>query len=133
MYGLIEELGGNVITEDHDWGDRHFDTDVDLNAIPVKAIAARYMCRMVSPKKSFIDDHVAATVAHTKKTGAQGLLLYSIVEDETFAWDYPNQREALADIGVKTTAIGRQGYPLKATDELKAELKGFIDQLKEVK
>jgi benzoyl-CoA reductase/2-hydroxyglutaryl-CoA dehydratase subunit BcrC/BadD/HgdB len=42
LYELIEDAGMNVVSEDHDWGDRHMDRDVDTSLEPMSGIVDRY-------------------------------------------------------------------------------------------
>ena len=130
FYDLVEAAGANVISEDHDWGDRHMDRDVDLELEPIAGIVDRYMLRQESSKKSFVDERVKCLVESVKKTGAQAVVFYMNVFEEAASWDYPNQRKALQAMGIPSLFLVKQAFPLRSTVEISESLVKLVSSMK---
>lgn len=130
LYGLIESAGMNVVSEDHDWGARHMDRDVDLSMEPVAGIVDRYMLRTPSSKKAFVKERVDALCSSVEKCGAQGVIFYMNIYDEAASWDYPSQKEALDKMGIPSLMLAVQPYPIGDDAELSKALGAFAQQLK---
>ena len=60
LYDMIEETGMVIVGEDHDWGDRYYDRDYNLDYEPIRAVVDRYMLREFSSKKAFVSQRVEA-------------------------------------------------------------------------
>ena len=116
LYDLIEEAGAVVVGEDHDWGDRFYDRDCREDYPVIRALVDRYMLRQFSSKKAFVSQRVEALCQEVKETGAEAVLFYNNIYEEAASWDYPSQKEALENAGVKTASFVKMQYPLQANE-----------------
>jgi len=129
LYGLVEELGGNIISEDHDWGDRNFDKLTSTKLPPRDAVLDRYMYRPPCCERGTIKDRVTLLKQLVEKTGAEGVLFYTHFNDEAFLWDYPKQKHMLDEIGIPSHLITKQQIPIKDKDNVAAGLSDFIGSI----
>jgi len=127
VYSLIEELGGNVVAEDHDWGERHFDGDVNTAIEPFRAITARYMYRMPASERGLVADRCRAIVDKIKEDGAKALLVYMNYNDESYLLDYPSQKKELDALGIPSADITLQQVPMVNKEAAAAKIKALID------
>ena len=132
FYGLIEDLGGNVVGEDTDWGDRHYNRDVFVNGDVILAIASRYFFRLPSQKKCRISTSVEMMLSEVADTKASGVFYYMNKREESASWNTPAQKEAFAKIGVATEELLRQDYPVSKEDRevQKEAVKRLLDNCK---
>lgn len=130
LYELIENAGGVIVGEDHDWGDRFFARDMPTDIDPIKAIVDRYMLREFSSKKAFVSQRVDALNRGVKETDAQAVLFYMNIYEEAASWDYPSQKASLEDQGIKTAAFVKMLYPVTKNEGLQSRLDAFVESLK---
>lgn len=128
VYELAEENGCNIVAEDHDLGDRSFDTLVNEEYLPVSALAARMHERMPSSEKGSIKNRVKYLGEKIELSNPDAFLTYMIVNDEAFVWDLPSvKKEVLDPKGIKAFNIEKQTWPL--TDK-EGMAKTFADMAK---
>ena len=125
VYGLIEELGGNVVGEDHDWGNRVADLDVKAEGDLYDAITYRYVHMMPNAEKSRVDVRVELVPGLIEKCGAKGWVIYMNYNDESFIWDYPSIKKALPE-GFPIYVAAKQRVPFKDEEKLREDLGSFI-------
>lgn len=130
LYDAIEACGCVVVGEDHNWGDRAFDRDTRTDIDPVRAIVDRYMLRQISTCKAPVAERTKSLFNAVASCVADGVIFYLHEHDESASWDYPEQKKALEETGVKTVAFFRQQWPVSKNDNLSAELESFAASLK---
>jgi len=129
FYDLVEKLGGNVVCEDHDWGERYADRDVDLTMVtPERALVDRYTMRMPSPKRSLIKDRVKSVVENAKKSGAELAIIYLHMYEDSPSWDCPSLIEGLKEIGVPCLVQSKQPYRLEEKPETAELIANYIKE-----
>jgi benzoyl-CoA reductase/2-hydroxyglutaryl-CoA dehydratase subunit BcrC/BadD/HgdB len=103
-YRMIEDAGGVVVGEDHEWGEtqlwRHIIDDDD----PLEALVAAYSVPLTA-SMSGLDDRVARTCEAAVQSSAKAALCLILEGDPTPAWDYPSQAAALSTVGIPTRLI----------------------------
>lgn len=114
LYSLIEELGANVVGEDTEWGDRHYDTDVNPNVDPIWGIVDRYMFRIPSQKKCRIATSVEVMAKEVESSKAGGVLYYMNKREESASWNTPAQKVRLAEMSVAVAELLKQDYPVSS-------------------
>lgn len=119
LYSMIEELGGNVVGEDTDWGDRHYNNDVVLCGDRTLSIVNRYFLRLPSQKKCRITTSVKMMLEEVADSKASGVLYYMNLREESASWNTPAQKEAFSSIGIASAEILKQNYPVSAEDREK--------------
>ena len=130
FYEMVEAAGAVVVGEDHDWGDRSYDTDVRFDIDPVLAIVNRYTLRAIGSKRTPVADRVAALDKSAADTKADGVVFYLHEHDEAASWDYPEQRRSLEASGVKSLALFRQLWPAPKNEGLAETVATFVGELK---
>ena len=130
LYDMIESTGAVVVGEDHDWGDRHYDRDFNLELDSVSATVDRYMLRQFSSKKAFVSQRVAALDSEVDDAQADGVLFFMHAYEEAASWDYPSQKKSLENRGIATGAWLRQLYPLEKNEGLQDSMNAFLTSLK---
>lgn len=130
LYDLVEAAGGTVVSEDHDWGDRHMDRDVNIDIDPVRGIVDRYMLRMFSSKKAFVSQRVEALADAVAESEAEGVLFYLRIYEDSPSWDFPEQNIRLKSMGKKVAYIAKQSTNVSDNQILKTEIEALISSLK---
>lgn len=130
LYDLIESKGAVVVGEDHDWGDRYYNRDYNMDYAPIRAIVDRYMLREFSSKKAFVSQRVGALNRMTEATGAEAVLFYTNVYEEAASWDYPSQKKSLEERGLKTACLAKMQWPMNKNENVEADIEAFINGLK---
>ena len=126
VYGLVEELGGNVVGEDHDWGNRVCDLDVAAEGDLYEAITYRYTHMMPSAEKSMVKTRVELVPRLIGECQAKGWMIYMNYNDEAFIWDYPTIKASLGGIPVFVAA--KQRVPFKDKEKLTADITEFLQK-----
>jgi len=128
LYRLVEELGANVVAEDHCWGNRAADLPLGGDADPIAAIARRFddfpACSIRLPLARGRDEMVRRALM----AEADGALLYVMAGDTTQAWETPGEAEALRAAGVRVRHLRRQPYV--ADEAARAAIGAFIEELR---
>lgn len=130
LYDLVEAVGGVIVSEDHDWGDRFFQRDCNLNYAPVRAIVDCYMLREFSSKKAFTSQRVEALDREADAAGAQAVLFYTNRYEEAASWDYPAQKKSLEARGIATIHFAKMAWPIDKNEGLQEKMAAFVAGVK---
>ena len=130
IYGLLEGAGAVVTAEDHDCGMRWYEGDTDPALPPEKAVAARYMLRSPSPKKATVFQRVEALCAAAQAAGAKGVAVCMDMFEEAASWDFPEERKALAALGIEAREFCKLPYPAAKDAGLAERMADFVRGLK---
>lgn len=130
LYDMIEKTGMVIVGEDHDWGDRFYDRDYNLEYTPIRAVVDRYMLREFSSKKAFVSQRVEALDRLTEQAGAEAVIFYNNIYEEAASWDYPSQKKSLESRGIKTAAFSKMVWPADKNEGLEEKLEQFANTLK---
>lgn len=130
LYDMIEETGMVIVGEDHDWGDRYYDRDYNLDYTPIRAVVDRYMLREFSSKKAFVSQRVEALDRLVDGAGAEAVIFYSNIYEEAASWDYPSQKKSLESRGIKTAAFSKMAWPAEKNENLPEKLQELASILK---
>ena len=130
LYEKIEEAGLLIVGEDHDWGERVFDRDVNLDLSMEDALVDCYMLREFSSKKAFVSQRVDALNREVKAAGADGVIFYTNQYEEAASWDYPSQKESLEAAGKKTLGLFKMLWPCDKNEGLEEAFAGLAADMK---
>jgi benzoyl-CoA reductase/2-hydroxyglutaryl-CoA dehydratase subunit BcrC/BadD/HgdB len=134
VYEIAEASGCCIVGEDHDMGDRMFDTDVRTDIAPVSALAERLITRMPSSEKGSIKERVKFVGEKLNETQAELFLTYMNKNDEAYVWDLPSiKRNVLEPNGIASYTIEGQTWPLTDPEGLKAKFAEMAKLGKEAK
>ena len=126
FYELVETCNALIVGEDHDWGNRHFDGLVNTDAAWSDAIIDRYHLRMPGINQSTVSDRVATLLEQVRSCGAKGVIFSVLELDDAPAWDFPEQRRALEEMGVPVLLLELQPYSLDHMESLRREIEMFV-------
>ncbi|MCD8333028.1 MAG: 2-hydroxyacyl-CoA dehydratase family protein [Clostridiales bacterium] len=130
LYDLIESAGAVIVGEDHDWGDRFYERDYNMDFDPVRAIVDRYMLREFSSKKAFVSQRVEALDCMADAVAAEGVIFYTNIYEEAASWDYPSQKKSLESRGIKTLNCVKMQWPVSKNEQLEAKIQSFVSGMK---
>ena len=130
LYDKLEGAGLVIVGEDHDWGDRFYDRDFNLEYTPKRALVDCYMLREFSSKKAFTSQRVAALNREVAATGADGVIFYMNEYEEAASWDYPPQKKSLEAQGKKTLYFAKMKWPVKKNEDFTDKVRAFADDMK---
>ena len=130
VYSEIEALGWNVVSEDHDWGDRHFDGITDADREAVTAITERIMMRSPSGEQSLVENHCRSVLEKVKKCGADAVIIYMNFNDEAYFLEFPTMRDMLKEYDIPVLCVTKQTVPMKDKEGFANALNGLAGQLK---
>ena len=126
VYSMIEEAGGVVVAEDHDWGDRSYERDYNMAYPPIRAIVDRYMLRGYSNKKAFVSQRVEALNQEVAAAAADKVIFYTNIYEDSASWDYPSQKKSLDEQGIKNACFAKMLYPASKNEALAEKIAEFI-------
>ena len=129
LYELIESQGAVIVAEDHCWGARCADIDVDADSDPFEALAQRFVTQPACSLLASIDDTTRAVAKRAERSGAQAAIFNVINGDKSQMWETPSQIEALKSLGMASLHLKRQPYRITDADALNAEVSAFLTRL----
>jgi benzoyl-CoA reductase/2-hydroxyglutaryl-CoA dehydratase subunit BcrC/BadD/HgdB len=126
LYELIESCGTTIVGEDHCWGNRYSDDLVDETITdPMYAIFKRYIylkgCPYVFPIQSRID-----YCANSAKKAKADIAVFYCLENDTQAWDVPEEKKAVEALGIKAIYFAKQPYTIKDPEAIKAAVSKLV-------
>ena len=121
LYELVESCNATIVGEDNCWGNRYSDGPIDLSLDPLEAIAERYHLKSPCPRMHFMDKRVDYCLRSAVEAKAQGALFFFLEWDNAPAWEYPDQKKALEEKGIRTICFEMQKYLLSDTDKEQIE------------
>ena len=134
VYEIAEAAGCNIVGEDHDMGDRLFDTDVRTEIEPISALAERLITRMPGSERGSIKDRVKFIGEKLEETEAELFLTYMNNNDEAYVWDYPSIKKNILDPkGIPSATVEKQSWPLKDPEDLKKQFENMAALGKEAR
>ncbi len=123
VYLAIEERGGVVVGEDHDWGEALADGLVDEEAEPLPALARRYQTGSALGRRHGSNERAAFTAREAEAAGAEVVLAWIRSGDDAHAWDVPEQRRLLTERGLSLVVLDHR--PQRLPDD-PAELEAAL-------
>lgn len=130
LYDKIEASGVVIVGEDHDWGDRFYDRDFNLEYTVRRAIVDCYMLREFSSKKAYTSQRVEALNREVATTNADGVIFYLNEYEESASWDYPSQNKSLKEQGKKTLYLAKMKWPMSKNEDFSDKLAAFAADMK---
>lgn len=126
LYELIENTGAVVVGEDHGFGQRLCERDVNGNYSPLRGLVDGYMLRSPSIQKSNVTQRVQTLTQSVSEAGAQGVILVSQKYEDAISWDYPEQKKVLDTKGIPSVKISDMVYPTRDNPGLSDQIYDFI-------
>lgn len=130
FYELVERCGAIVVSDDHTSGERNFDGYVRAADDPTDAIAFYYQTQSYSPRSYPQSDQDARFLANVEAAKVDAVIFFIEEHDDTFGWDYPDQKKALDRIGVSSLYLPLQSYREPDTAAQEAAVREFLQSVK---
>ena len=106
VYDLIEAAGGVVVWDDLCTGLRYFEGTIDEAAPPIRAIAERYLERIICPAKhAGVLKRGENLLRAVRESRAEGVVFLFMKFCDPHAFDYPYIQEMLEKEGVPTLMV----------------------------
>lgn len=110
LYRELEAQGTVVVADDHLSGELGADGSFDTSLAPMDALAHRYH-RHSSSIRSFPQASAdAAFIARVKDRGVDGVVFCYDDTDDTYGWEYPDQKRALDDMKIPSLLLTGQRF-----------------------
>jgi benzoyl-CoA reductase subunit C len=101
----IEESGANVVVDDVDIGSRYYFSSVNENEEPLKALAERYLRKVLCPCKHNAQHRVYHILKLAKDYRVQGVILLTQKYCDTHLYDRPWLEGKLKEEGLPVLAV----------------------------
>jgi benzoyl-CoA reductase/2-hydroxyglutaryl-CoA dehydratase subunit BcrC/BadD/HgdB len=110
VYEAIEATGATVVGEDHDWGDRFYQGQVDESAPWDLSLRDYYHFGPPASHRYYSAERTAYTAEQALRCKADVVLAYLRNRDDAPAWDIRDTREQLQAEGIPLVVLDRQPY-----------------------
>jgi len=132
LYRLIEEAGGQVVSDDTCLGERFWNKDVPVTEDPFTGLKEHYLLNFQCPR---IDrgagiQRFVYLKEMVDKYRVQGVIGYVMAFCDPHKFDYPDLRDYLANEDVPTLLID-DDYSLQTSGSISTRLQAFIEMLSE--
>jgi bcr-type benzoyl-CoA reductase subunit C len=131
LYELIESCGAVIVSEDICTGNRYSDNPVDTSMEPLDALTDRYHTKSHEGRMHPLSELVNYVVQCARDSGAQGAIFNYLQWDDSHGWNFPSQRDALAEIGIPSMAFEMQEYKIRNQEQLRTRTEAFVEMIKE--
>jgi benzoyl-CoA reductase subunit C len=129
IYDAIEDAGGAVVWDDLCTGSRYFEGTVDEAAPPIRAIAGRYLERIICPAKhAGVLKRGENLLRVVKESRAEGVVFLFMKFCDPHAFDYPYIREMLEKDRIPTLMVDIEEQ-LPSGGQLATRFETFIEIL----
>jgi benzoyl-CoA reductase/2-hydroxyglutaryl-CoA dehydratase subunit BcrC/BadD/HgdB len=129
FYEVVESCGAVVVAEDHCWGNRCGEFEVDTSLPPFEALVDRYhrkpACSIDFPMAGAVD----RCVGRARAARVDGAIFFVMEGDGVHVWDTPDEIAALEASGVPCLLLNQQPYRLSNPESLRTRLSEFVNTL----
>ncbi len=129
FYEIVESSGAVIVGEDHDFGARLYEAEVNENVSPIDGIVDKYHLRSASSSQAIISERVETLCNNVKASGAKGVIFYILSSDDAPSWDLPEQKQALEKMGISVLVLEEQTYRLANKQFLQRKISEFIEKI----
>lgn len=130
FFKLIEECGGNVVTDDMPMGSRYFYGLVDTKDEPLHALAERYLTKIACPRKMLPADRLAFSVGRMDGANIHGIIIHSMRACDPHLYEYPTLRQEMEKRGLPVLFF-RGEETATEREQQKTDIESFIEMLQD--
>ena len=125
---MIEEVGGEIVSDDLCVGSRYFWDLVEPGPDPIKALADRYQMRVTCPCKHPSEERLERILEDVKKNKVQGVI--SIVQKfcDTHLFEYPFMKDTLEKNDIPFLYLETEDR-LGEEGQFKTRVQAFVEML----
>ena len=129
LHEAVDQAGGRVVAEDGDWGARQAAPLIADGNDPLAAIFEHYYAGVPCPR---LFPHALANrwFSETLQAGGiDGVIFYLPTPEDTYGWDFPNQRAAVEAAGLPWILIRSDVRNAKDRPAAASQLNAFVATL----
>ena len=91
------------------------------------------MLRSYSSKKALVSQRTEALLSAAKSARADAVIFFANEYEESASWDWPSQKKALEEAGIRAAEMVKLKYPAEVNKGLKERIAAFIEALRREK
>ncbi|OYY92097.1 MAG: hypothetical protein B7Y45_01025 [Sphingomonas sp. 28-66-16] len=110
FYAQVEKLGGNIVAEDHCWGERAADARLSDAMAPFDALAERFHATPACSIRFPLAATIAANRDRALRSQVDAAIFRVEARDAVQAWETPEQVSAFEAAGIPTLHLRMQPY-----------------------
>jgi benzoyl-CoA reductase subunit C len=129
FFELIDQVGGEVVSDDLCTGTRYYWDLVDEREEPFRAVSERYLNRVACPTKYPAANRPGFLLDRLQESRAKGVIFILEKYCDPHLFDYPALRQALEAEGVATLWLETE-LVASGTEQLRTRLETFMDMLR---
>jgi len=116
LVSMVEELGGEIVSDDLLFGPRYYWEPTPLTKEPMEDLLDRYIGGMPMPFKSKSEQWTELLVEEARRQKVQGAIVVIPKYCTLYLWDYPFLQSRFEKAGIKTLVIeGQENIPQART------------------
>lgn len=131
FYELVEACGAVIVGEDHCWGNRCGEFEMDTSMPPFEALADRYhrqpACSIDFPMARVVD----RCLVRARLSGADGAIFFVMDGDGVHVWDTPDEIAAIERDGIPCLRLSRQPYRIEDAELIREQISTFVASLRQ--
>ena len=127
---LIEECGGNVISDDMPMGSRYFFGLVNSEDKPLHALAERYLTKIACPRKMLPADRLVFSLSRMEGANISGTIIHSLRACDPHLYEYPLLRQEMEHRGLPVLFF-RSEETATEWEQQKTDIEAFIEMLQD--
>jgi benzoyl-CoA reductase/2-hydroxyglutaryl-CoA dehydratase subunit BcrC/BadD/HgdB len=127
---LIEECGGNVVSDDMPMGSRYFVGSVDSSDDPLHALADRYLNKIACPRKMLPNDRIAFATRMMKGANVKGTIIHSMRACDPHLYEYPLMKEKMESEGLPVLFFRGEETETEL-EQQRVDIEAFIEMLED--
>jgi len=128
FHRLVESLGGAITGDDHMAGDWWFLDPVSAGD-PMQALVDKYHLHAPSPRSFPHEVCDARLMAAARRSRARAVIFFTDARDDVLGFDYPTQRDLLAEHGLPVLFMPGQDYREPERAAQQAQVIEFMSSL----
>ena len=132
IYRVIEDCGGQVVSDDLCVGTRSFWYPLDQNLPPLEAIARRSLgtaCPRSTVTAPIPENRWAHIVGTTRDYGVEGAIFYTMKCCDARLSEYPHLRDRLKDELDIPVLFLEGDYTAEGVDQMRGRIEAFIEMI----
>lgn len=129
LYELIERAGGNVVAEDHCWGNRLAEATASESGDPASVLADRYACAALCSLRFPVARTIEACVRRAAAARPDAAIFWVQSGDAARGWEAPDEARTLRARGIECLVLRGQDYALADEDPLSTAIADFLSSL----
>ena len=126
LYAIIDEVGANVVAEDHCWGARLGDAYAMPQGAPLDRLTARFHNAPACSIRFSFEATISASVERALAAKVDAAIYYVFAGDSSQSWETPDEVGQLRAHGVPVLHLAEQSYDCSPVEEIRQKIADFL-------